>query len=410
MHKPLFRRAVLALFIIGASVSVAALTGNRSDPAPLPAVCSESGRWLSFDGKRLQATASAGVIAEALASEVVLLGEYHDAEDHHRWQLQMLAALHAQRPDLVIGFEMFPRRAQPVLDRWVAGQLTTQEFLAQSEWEKVWKYPPQLYLPLFEFARINRIPVVALNIDQALTRAISEKGWDGVPVAEREGIGRPAAPPAAYRESLRKTHRAHAGVRGHGGPAAKPEVAFENFLDAQLVWDRAMAEALVKPPGPRAAVGDGQRSPLRVGIMGIGHIQYGHGVPHQLRDLGIQRVATLLPVAGKEACGDLQPGLANAVFLLPDQPEPKPEPPRLGVSLEMDDKRVRIAQVTPGSLAEKSGLLAGDRFVEVAGRAPASITEAIAAVRRQPSGTWLPLKVDRNGAQIDIVVRFPARP
>ena len=31
-----------------------------------------------------------------------------------------------QRPDMVIGFEMFPRRVQPVLDSWVAGNLTVR--------------------------------------------------------------------------------------------------------------------------------------------------------------------------------------------------------------------------------------------------------------------------------------------
>jgi hypothetical protein len=37
--------------------------------------------------------------------------------------LQTLAALHVQRPKIVIGFEMFPRRLQPILDQWVAGAL-----------------------------------------------------------------------------------------------------------------------------------------------------------------------------------------------------------------------------------------------------------------------------------------------
>jgi hypothetical protein len=124
----------------------------------------------------------------------VLLGEQHDQDDHHRWQLQVLAALHAQRPDMAIGFEMFPRRLQPVLDRWVAGQLSVREFITQAEWEQVWNFPPQLYLPLFEFARINRIPMIALNVDQKLTRAIADKGWQGVPAAEREGVGRPPRP------------------------------------------------------------------------------------------------------------------------------------------------------------------------------------------------------------------------
>ncbi len=128
--------------------------------------------------------------------DVVLLGEQHDEDDDHRWQLQVLAALHAQRPDMVIGFEMFPRRAQPVLDDWVAGKLTVRQLLEQSQWDSVWKLPPELYLPLFQFARINRIPMVALNVDRKLTRAIAEKGWDAIPVAEREGVGR-AAPALA---------------------------------------------------------------------------------------------------------------------------------------------------------------------------------------------------------------------
>ena len=159
----------------------------------------------------------------------------------------MLAALHAQRPDMAIGFEMFPRRLQPVLDRWVDGQLGVREFLSQAEWEQVWNFPPQLYLPLFEFARINRIPMIALNVDQKLTRAIADKGWQGVPAAEREGVGRPAAALPAYRDLLRELHRSHLAGRRQAG---KGDNSFENFLDAQLAWDRAMAEALAARLGP----------------------------------------------------------------------------------------------------------------------------------------------------------------
>ena len=54
---------------------------------------------------------------------VVLLGESHDQPEHHRWQLHTIAALFSHRPDIVLGFEMFPRRVQPVLDRWSKGEL-----------------------------------------------------------------------------------------------------------------------------------------------------------------------------------------------------------------------------------------------------------------------------------------------
>lgn len=393
------------LHLIGAALLAASASlASAAPPAPKAAdaaLCKETGRWLLTSGKRLQPTLPAGPLSEAASSDVVLLGEQHDQDDHHRWQLQVLAALHAQRPDMAIGFEMFPRRLQPVLDRWVAGQLSVREFITQAEWEQVWNFPPQLYLPLFEFARINRIPMIALNVDQKLTRAIADKGWQGVPAAEREGVGRPAAALPAYRDLLRELHRSHLAGRRQAG---KGDNSFENFLDAQLTWDRAMAEALAARLGAPAA---GQRRPLVVGVMGSGHIRFEHGVPHQLRALGVKRVTSLLPASGREECQTLQPGMAHAVFVLPDRPAANLEPPRLGVTLEDQGKGVRIAQLNPGSLAETYGLKAGDRIVELAGRAPGSSAEVSAAIRRQPPGTWLPFKVARKDGEVEIIVRFP---
>ncbi|TNF91222.1 MAG: hypothetical protein EP300_01005 [Gammaproteobacteria bacterium] len=56
-------------------------------------------------------------------TRVVLLGEAHTSVAHHRWQHYMLAALHAYNPNMMVGFEMLPRAAQPVLDEWSAGRL-----------------------------------------------------------------------------------------------------------------------------------------------------------------------------------------------------------------------------------------------------------------------------------------------
>ncbi len=401
MSKKPCRLAAVAALLVGTSLAIAApaiILPER--PAP---VCGESG-WVVPEGKRLKAVDIETVVTNALSSEVVLLGEQHSDEDHHRWQLQMLAALHARRPDMVIGFEMFPRRVQAALDQWVAGQLTVKEFLSRSEWAQVWRYPPQIYLPLFEFARINRIPMLALNVDQKLTRAISDKGWSGVPVADREGVGRAAPATPAYLRFLRDTHRLHAETRGK--PGGRPETPFDNFLDAQLTWDRAMAEAMAR----RLKEADGSRPSLLVGIMGSGHVRFGYGVAHQLRDLGVRRIATLLPVSGKAECQDLQAGMADAAFLLPDKPRTAPEPPRLGVTLEDSEKSVRIVDIMAGSLAERSGLRAGDRIVDMAGQAVTDTGEAISAIRRQPPGTWLPLRVLRPEGTVDIVIRFPAQP
>ena len=79
------------------------------------------------------------------------------------------------------------------IDRWVAGEYTEAEFLKAVEWARVWNFDPQLYLPLFNFARMNRVSMVAMNVEITLIRAVSAKGLDGVPPETREGVTQPAA-------------------------------------------------------------------------------------------------------------------------------------------------------------------------------------------------------------------------
>ena len=155
-----------------------------------------------------------------------------------------------------------------------------------------------------------------------------------------------------------------------------------------------------------ASAGD---RPLVVGVMGSGHIGFGYGVPHQLRDLGVKNIGTLLPVRVGLDCKELQSGLADAVFALPELAKAKPEPPRLGVRLEENDGAVRIIDVTAGSLAERTGLKAGDEVVEVAGLPVKRNLVVIAAIRMQPAGTWLPLRVKRGDETLELVVKFPTR-
>lgn len=92
-------------------------------------------------------------------------------------------------------------------------------------------------------------------------------------------------------------------------PSARPagDDAFARFLDGQLLWDRAMAEALA------GAVRD-HPDALVVGLMGSGHVVHGYGVEHQLRDLGVVDVGSLLPWDGDSDCTDLVAGVADAVF------------------------------------------------------------------------------------------------
>jgi uncharacterized iron-regulated protein len=404
------RLSVLAL--VGVVVTAAAFPDWAADAErsqALPAAesaCVPVGQWrLPEDGSLVPAT-SAGIVDRALAAGVVLLGESHDNAEHHRWQLQVLAALYVRQPNLLIALEMFPRRVQPTLDRWVAGELDERAFLAEADWQHVWSFDPSLYLPIFHFARMNRIPLVAVNVERGLVRKVSEQGFAAVPAAEREGVDVPAPPLRAYEDMLFDSWLAH--LEDEEGAAKKrdrTDPEFLRFLESQLVWDRAMAQGIANAAAahPGAVI---------AGLMGSGHLANGWGVPHQLQALGKRRPLVLLPFDPDGDCKQLTSGLADGAFGVSPPPRvAEPPRPRLGVLLRSGDgEGALIMAVTPGSLAERTGLRVGDRIVAVAGRPAEDSADVADTVRRQAPGTWLPLEVLRDGERLELVARFPADP
>ena len=340
------------------------------------------------------------ILTRAADAQVTLLGETHDNPDHHRWELQTVAALAALHPKLVLGFEMFPRRIQPVLDRWVAGDLSESAFLKLSDWSQVWGYDTAFYLPLFQFARINRIPMVALNVENSFTHTVGEKGLAAVPEDKREGVSEPAPAGEAYLARLFEVYSRH--PRGKNAAPARSDTAFQHFVEAQLVWDRAMAQALA---------GAAARHPgaLVVGVMGSRHIAHGDGVPRQLDNLGVKRIVSLLPWDADADCGDLSADLATAVFGLPARPTgpAEPPPPLLGIQIETVADGVRVVAVKPGSVASASGLQSGDVLTAAAGTTVRTAEELKAIVVRMAPGTWLPLKATRSGKSIELTAKFP---
>jgi uncharacterized iron-regulated protein len=405
------RRGVLSAALLVSAIGLSGPPSIAQENVPL--ACATYGGWI--DGTTGRSIGANEFVRDLAArAPVVLLGESHPSVDHHLWQLHTLAALHGHTNKIVIGFESFPRRLQGVLDDWVAGKLTPEAFLKASEWRRVWGFDAALYMPLFQFARLHRIPMIALNVDRSLVSRVGREGWAAVPADQREGLSDPAPASQAYLRALAGVYLMKQPKPGATEPSepdeqamaeamAKPE--FKRFVEAQLTWDRAMAEALAgaKRKSPDATV---------VGILGSGHVEKGHGVPHQLRDLGVPTVTALIPVATDAACKLVGTSYADAMFTLPpgsDDPPPS-ERPRLGVVLAPGDGAPRISQVASKSVAEATGLLAGDHVVRAAGLEMRNVEDLVDTVAVQAPGTWLPLSIRRDGQEIEVIAKFPPRP
>lgn len=299
-RRAAFIVAVVLVLLAAASLPLVPEARAADESTP----CGPSGHWV--DGHTREVLGAPEAAKRLAAAEVVLLGEIHEKPMHHRWQLHTLAALHGRSEVAAVGFEMLPRDAQEVLDRWVGNELSIEEFLEQSSWAEVWGFEPDSYRELLEFVRLNRVPARAINVERRFVREVGREGWDAAQEMNAADIGRPAPPPAAYRERLRHVFEQH-------GRSASDDDGVERFVTAQTVWDRAMAEALAE----EAAAGAG----LVVGLVGRGHVEHGHGIPHQLGALGDWDVRTALALEAGAPCPDDVEGrpAADLYFMLRGQ-------------------------------------------------------------------------------------------
>jgi len=223
-----------------------------------------------------------GMIREIAKNDMVFVGEGHDNEKHHRAQRDIIKALHGKKNVWTVGLEMFRAENQEELNRWVGGGLDTGDFIRI--YYSNWNLPWPLYRDIFLDARAMRIPLLGLNIPNAISRKISAGGFNSLSADELKKL-----PPGIscdmddeYMTFVKKSYE------GHGWS----ERTFVYFCEAQMVWDKAMAWRLLeyKKKYPRRSL---------VILAGAGHA-WKRGIPAQVKRGAEYSVAVVLPeVPGK---------------------------------------------------------------------------------------------------------------
>jgi uncharacterized iron-regulated protein len=184
-----------------------------------------------------QALSFAAIMEKIADKRVVYVGESHTRNEDHLLQLRVIRALFAQNPKLAVGMEMFSREAQPVLDRYVAGELSEREFLKQSGYFSKWSFDYRLYRGIINFARRHHLPIVALNQEKEIVSKVFKEGASALTAEEVAKIpsDRDLAIPG-YRERITEVFAMH-------GEHSTPEQV-NGFFQAQAIWDETMAESV----------------------------------------------------------------------------------------------------------------------------------------------------------------------
>jgi uncharacterized iron-regulated protein len=221
------------------------------------------------------------ILQQLVKAKVVYLGETHDSAEDHQAQLKIIREMQRQNRKIAIAMEMFQRPFQSAIDNYLAGKLTEEQLVEQTEYDRRWRFPWESYAPILRFAKENQLPVLALNTPSEVTRKVASQGLESLTAEEKKHI-----PPiseirtdnAEYRQLLLEVFQQHQKA-GQGN-----STAFERFLQAQVLWDETMAEKIAEfvKANPDYQV---------VVLAGKGHIIYGYGIPSRVeRRLGVGNV------------------------------------------------------------------------------------------------------------------------
>jgi uncharacterized iron-regulated protein len=248
-------------------------------------LASETGKTVSFEQ----------MMADLESARVIYVGENHRRKEHHDVQLQVIKALHAVNPSTSVGMEMFARSYQPVLDQWSEGGLTMEELLRQSHWYANWRFDHELYRPILEFVKANKIQLVALNLPFHIPSKIRVGGIEHLADDEKKYLPLEIdTSDARHREYVESVFNRHGFSR----------TRFEDFYMAQCVWEDGMAEAVAA------------RADLRpmVVVVGNGHIQYKYGIPERAHKRTGEQYRTIYLVS---AGGQVDLEIADYVWITP---------------------------------------------------------------------------------------------
>ncbi|WP_022852078.1 ChaN family lipoprotein [Limisalsivibrio acetivorans] len=327
-------------------------------------------------GVKVESVLSVSDIARTMKdAPFVFIGEKHDEFSHHANQLIMIKALHDRKGDIAIGMEMFHREFQDVLDDYIAGRIDERTMLERTEYFSRWRFDFNLYKPILDYAKENSIPVIALNISNAITAKVSRNGLESLTDEEREQLPR----------EIDYSNSDHRDFLEHIFSIHKESRNFEYFLQAQLLWEETMAETAA----------DYYQATGRdmVILAGNGHVRYGYGIPDRLKRRTGGDYVTILNDA------PMNEGVAD--YILQPQPLDGEKAPKIGVSI-LTAEGVEVIKVFDDTPAIRGGVEKGDVIVGIDGQDVEELEDLKLALFYMEKGMDITLDVLRDGERLTL--------
>ena len=187
-----------------------------------------------YDSKTKQLISIDKIVADCADAEVLFFGEEHNDSAGHWLEAEIFKALHKQYGDkLALSLEMFETDNQLALNEYLEGQIPEDRF---SKDVRLWSNYKD-YRPMIEYAKQNRINVIAADPPRRYVSMVSRRGMRSLDSLSKDA--KKLLPPLPY-DTLGGRYREKFVEVMKGAPGSSSP----NIYYSQSLWDAGMSYSI----------------------------------------------------------------------------------------------------------------------------------------------------------------------
>jgi uncharacterized iron-regulated protein len=195
---------------------------------------SMSAHYKIYDTRSKQIVSIDKIVTDMADADVLFFGEEHNDSAGHYLENKIFRALHAQYPDkVVLSMEMFESDGQLVLNEYLGGTIDETRF---SRDIRLWNNYKD-YRPMIEYAKQNKIPVIAANPPRRYVSLVTRRGMRSLDSLSKDA--KKYLPPLPY-DTLSGRYREKFMDIMKGAP----ESSSRNIYYSQSLWDAGMSYSI----------------------------------------------------------------------------------------------------------------------------------------------------------------------
>lgn len=187
-----------------------------------------------YNTKNHQVISLDKLVQELDNCDVLFFGEEHNDSIGHLLELTLLEKMNQRFPGrTAVSLEMFHTDTQPIVNEYLAGAISEKNFIKEA---RAWSNYKD-YKPLIEYAKNNKLNVIAANAAARYSNAVTTEGL-GV-LNKFPKTSAPFLPPLPIDTASGRYHEKFNEILGGHSMGNMKVYQTQNFWDATMAWSIA---------------------------------------------------------------------------------------------------------------------------------------------------------------------------